>query len=99
MKNQVIQFFNLSIDDLNMMIVDAVKSVIQKPIEEKPISNTEELEFENDLLSSKDVMVILKISSTTLWRFNKNDTLRPKSKIGRKVYYSKSEVYNLINNI
>ncbi|MFL0114064.1 helix-turn-helix transcriptional regulator [Tenacibaculum maritimum] len=97
-QKQFIQCFQLSVDDLKAIIEDAVKSVTP-PIKS---NNSNYVLLDNDsdddLLSPKEVSAKLKISITTLWRYNRDGILKYKNKIGRKVYYSKKEVYNFIND-
>ena len=97
-QQQFVQCFQLSIDDLKVIIKDAVKSVILPPPNNSKLtlaaSNSNP---EDELLTTKEVGKILKVSSTTLWRYNKNGILKIKNKIGRKVFYSKRDVFNLIN--
>ena len=96
-EQQFVQCFQLSMNDLKEMIKEAVKSVIPK----EPINNTGLVNssLEDELLSPKEVEKILRISSTTLWRLNKSGVLKLKSRVGRKTFYSKSDVYSFINNV
>ncbi len=100
MKNQVVQFLQVSTDDLKEIVKEAVKSVIPPPPtnDSNSVLDGSNLDPKDDLLTAKEVRHILKISATTLWRFNKSGTLKIKKKIGRKIYYSKRDVNNLIND-
>ena len=96
---QFVQCFQLTIDDLKAMIKDAVKSVIPPPTNGTNITlGVSASNPEDDLITPKEVCKIIKISSTTLWRFNREEILKQKVKIGRKVYYSKKDVYDFLNN-
>lgn len=100
-QQQFVQCFQLSIDDLKGMIKEAVKSVIpQLPkINNNIVNNEDDSETENDLITPKEVCKIIKVSHSTLWRYNTiTGILKPKIKIGSKVYYSKKEVSNFLNN-
>jgi len=88
-------------DDLKEMLKEAVKSVIPPlpKINKSTVSSEDGSEPENDLISPKEVCKIIKVSHSTLWRYNTvTGILKPKIKIGRKVYYSKIEVYNFLKN-
>ena len=98
---QLIQCFQLSMDDLKEMIADAVKSVIpqQQKNNTKIISLNSVSNPEDDLLTREEVKNILKVSYVSLCKYNKDGTLKVKSKIGRRVYYSRKDLNNLINNV
>ena len=58
---------------------------------------TSEIKKENDaLLTKKEVMNLLDVSSTTLWSWRRKNYLVP-IKIGRKVFYQKADVENLLS--
>lgn len=100
-EHQFVQCFHLTMDDLKGMIKEAVKSVIPPlpKINNNIVSGKDDSELENDLISPKEVCKIIKVSSSTLWRYNTvTGILKPKIKIGRKVYYSKKEVSNFLSN-
>ena len=100
-QQQFVQCFQLSMDDLKEMITEAVKSVIPPlpPINNNTVSRENDSKPENDLITPKEVCKIIKVSSSTLWRYNTiTGILKPKVKIGRKVYYSKKEVFDFLNN-
>ena len=98
-QQQFVQCFQLSMDDLKAIIKEAVISVIPPP-KNNPNAGLDKsiLDPKDYLLTAKEVREILKISSTTLWRFNKNGTLKIQKKIGRKIYYSVRDVNNLVND-
>ncbi len=50
---------------------------------------------EEELMTRQQVMEYLKIKPTTLFNWNKKGILVPSSKIGRKVYYKKSDILAL----
>lgn len=48
-------------------------------------------EDDNSLITKKDVMIGFKISHTTLWKWEKTGYLVP-VKIGKRIYYRKSDI-------
>lgn len=85
----------LSVGDLQQLISDVVKNELQK-ITDAIKLNPKESEKENDFLTREETANLLKVSTTTLFLWNRDSILKAK-KIGRRVYYSKSEVYNKLN--
>lgn len=85
----------LSVGDLQQLISDVVKNELQK-ITDAIKLNPKESENENDFLTREETGKLLKVSTTTLFLWNRDSILKAK-KIGRRVYYSKSEVYNKLN--
>lgn len=101
-EQQFVQCFQISMEDLQTMIKEAVKSVIPKLEFDQKNScqpKTIGLDSNNDFLSRKEVTEILKVSYVTLWKYNKEGTLKVKNKIGRRVYYSRKDLNNLLNNV
>jgi predicted DNA-binding transcriptional regulator AlpA len=88
-------------EDFKEMITNAVKSVIpqQQKNSAKIISLNNVSNSEDDILTREEVKNILKVSYPTLWKYNNDGTLKVKSKIGRRVYYSKKDLNNLLNNV
>jgi predicted DNA-binding transcriptional regulator AlpA len=100
MNEQYIQMINLSKDDLSNLITNCVSEQFKKLQNSKSIITEKGNSFkENDLLTRKEVSEILKVSFVTLWKFNNDGTLKVKSKIGRRVYYSKKDLTNLLNDV
>ncbi|WP_329807185.1 helix-turn-helix domain-containing protein [Flavobacterium facile] len=87
----------LSVGDLQQLISDVVKNELQK-ITDAIKLNPKESDKENDFLTREETANLLKVSTTTLFLWNRDSILKAK-KIGRRVYYSKSEVYNKLNLI
>ncbi|RTY89635.1 helix-turn-helix domain-containing protein [Flavobacterium sp. GT3R68] len=93
MELKQIQVFQLSIEDLSLIIRDAVANELKK------ISNIfKQPSQENELLSREETSKLLKVSYTTLFNWNREKILEAK-KIGRKVFYLKSEVFNKLNDV
>ena len=95
-----VQFFQMSMEDLSTIIKKAVTSAIQNP---KIINMNNSLDKSNtnpedDVLTREEVKNILKVSYPTLWKYNNDGTLKVKSKIGRRVYYSRKDLNNLLND-
>lgn len=91
----------MSMEDLSTIIKKAVTSAIQNP---KIINMNNSLDKSNtnpedDVLTREEVKNILKVSYPTLWKYNNDGTLKVKSKIGRRVYYSKKDLTNLLNDV
>jgi len=91
---RVVQFYEMSLDDLKEIIKEAVESVTPslKKTDETLTTNSE-----SEWLTREEVKNLLKVSYTTLWKYNRVGVLKAK-KIGSRVYYSKTELYNLLNN-
>lgn len=70
-------------------IVNKVLSSLPQPLL-PPASEAE------PFLSSNEVLRLLKIGRTTLWRWNKEGLINP-FKVGKKLMYRKSELDNLLN--
>lgn len=90
-----IQVFQLTIEDLSLIISEAVANELQKVstlITPKPTQK------ENELLSREETSKLLKVSFTTLFNWNREKVLEAK-KLGKKVYYLKSDVLNKLNNV
>jgi len=101
-KNQnLIQFFQITVDDLKEMIEESVKSVIPSNLltkdSNKPFDLVESYS-KNDLLTRSQVMKILDVSPPTLWRYNKFGTLTWKYKTPKRIYYDKNDVYDYLKN-
>lgn len=90
---QSLQMINLSIDDLSNLITNCISKQL-KTIKEYQKSETSN--SENEILTREEVKDLLKISYTTLWKYNKNGTLKAK-KLGRKVYYLREDLSNFLN--
>jgi hypothetical protein len=84
---------DLSVNDLQELIREAVASELQKAVELFKAPAQEE----KDLLTRKEAAGFLQISLVTLWKHTKEKLIAPKY-LGSRVYYSKSELLNLLNN-
>lgn len=86
---------NLSVEDLSQLISNCISEQLKQSKEPKL---HEVNKSESDFLTREEVKDILKVSYPTLWKYNKDGTLKIKLKLGRRVYYSREELFNLINN-
>ena len=98
---QFVQCFQLSINDLKKIIGEAVEAAIPTNLEDKSnlTKSSNDLEIKTDFLTREQVKNILNVSYPTLWKYNNEGTLKVKRKIGRRVYYSKKDLNNLINDV
>ncbi len=92
MEAKTIQMVGFSVNDLKELITDCVKSEIEKVVN---LTNQNKQE-EKEILTRTEVCNLLKISFTTLWKYNNSKTLIAKKVRGR-VFYLKSDVMNLLN--
>ncbi len=82
--------FQLSMEDLSLLIRDAVKTELKKINEVIQLSPQKET---SELLTREEVAKILKVSYTTLFHWNKSGELSAQ-KIGNRVYYQRSTIMN-----
>lgn len=90
-----IQVFQLTIEDLSLIISEAVANELKK------VSNLiipKPTQKENELLSREETSNLLGVSYTTLFHWNNDGTL-PAQKIGNRVYYQKSKIMDRLNDI
>ncbi len=95
METQTFQMINLSVKDLTDLISNCVKAELQKVndvIQLHPKTDS------NELLTREEVAKMLKVSYTTLFLWNRDNKLEAK-KIGKRVFYLRSEVMNRLNSV
>ena len=85
--------FGLSVEDLQELIKEAVASEFSKVKELFAVPKTED----KDLLTREEAKDFLHISYTSLWSYGKKKLITPRN-LGGRVYYSKSELLNLLND-
>ncbi|EJW89635.1 hypothetical protein EVA_22235 [gut metagenome] len=61
------------------------------------LNNQKQQQPEDKLVPLEDVIKLLRVDKTTLWRWHKTGYL-VKSKVGRKVYYKMSDVEKLMED-
>ncbi|MDV3887635.1 DNA-binding protein [Elizabethkingia anophelis] len=89
MKNNIIQFSQITVEELGQFIEEKVSKAIEKlslkkKSEEKPVYTRDE------------TARLLDVSLTTLFHWNNQGILKAK-KIGKRVYYSKTDVQAHLN--
>ncbi|RTY86337.1 DNA-binding protein [Flavobacterium sp. RSP15] len=94
MSTQTFQMVNLSVSDLTELIKNAISTEIQKVVS----LATQPQKIETEILTREEVKDLLKISYTSLWKYNKQKTLIARKANG-KVFYMRSDVMNLLNNV
>lgn len=94
MKTQTFQMVDLSINDLTELIKNAISTEIQKVVNQ----TTQPQKNESEILTREEVKNLLKISYTSLWKYNKQKTLVARKANG-KVFYMREDVMNLLNNV
>jgi excisionase family DNA binding protein len=87
---------NVTLEVLTDTIRDIVASELQKVIVLSTSSNNNE-DIE-EILTREQVCTLLKVSNTTLFNWANNKILE-NHKIGRRVYYRKSEVLALLQKL
>jgi hypothetical protein len=93
MNTQTFQMINLSVNELTELIKNAISTEIRKVVN----LNTQPKKLEPEILTREEVKDLLKISFTSLWKYNKQKTLEAK-KINGKVFYLRQDVMNLLNS-
>lgn len=85
--------YQLSLEDLSTMIRQSVATELQKV--SNLISPTPK-DDSDKILTREEVCKLLKVSTTTLFNWN-NDKILENHKVGRRVYYKKSDVLAVLN--
>lgn len=93
MSNQILNFVNISLEDMTNIMREIVASELQKAKELiSPI-----LKDDSDkILTREEVCKLLKVSTTTLFNWH-NDKILENHKVGRRVYYMKADVMAKLN--
>lgn len=89
-----VNLLGLSIDDFQKIIKEAVASEMQRLEKDNLQSKKEDKEF----LTRKEAKAFLDVSATTLWSYGKKKLITPRN-LGGRVYYSKNELLNLLNDV
>src|SRR5690606_38749920 len=95
MSGQTLQMINLSIEDLLNLISNCVSDQFKHI---KELNHLKPSKTEKDILSVDEVTDLLGLSKTTLWKYRKDGTL-PAKKVGSRIYYSRVELSNFLNNV
>lgn len=93
MRTDSVKFVQVSTDELRDLVIDSVAYVMNKREQEKTESKeTEKTKY----LTRKEVSEMLDVSFSTLWRWERSQTLE-NYKVGGKVFYKEQDVEELIN--
>ena len=95
MNNQILNFVNISLEDMTCIMREIVASELQKA---KEIILPTPIEDSDKILTREEVCKLLKVSLTTLFNWNNDKTL-VNYKVGRRVFYMKTDVLALLNPI
>jgi len=95
MSNQILNFVNISLDDMTYIMREIVASELQKA---KEFISPTPIDDSDKILTREEVCKLLKVSLTTLFNWNNDKTL-VNYKVGRRVYYMKTDVLALLNPI
>jgi excisionase family DNA binding protein len=93
MSNQILNFVNISLDDMTYIMREIVASELQKA---KEFISPTPIDDSDKILTREEVCKLLKVSLTTLFNWNNDKTL-VNYKVGRRVYYMKTDVLALLN--
>lgn len=88
---QSVQLIGIDLEQLKSIIKGAVTKTLH---EHKDLFNGSKKEYQDEYLSRKEAAEFLKISETTLWSLDKDQTL-PATRLNGKVLYLKSDLLNL----
>lgn len=86
--NQVV---SLNLNDLEFLIEKVVRRTIH------PVREFSETTRDNEVLTTKEVLSLLKISTYTLYALRESGRLRP-IRIGSKMLYRRSDVMAIMDN-
>ena len=86
---------HVSIEDMTSIMREVVASELQKA---KEIISPTPIDDSDKILTREEVCKLLKVSLTTLFNWN-NDKILVNYKVGRRVYYMKTDVLALLNPI
>lgn len=92
---QNINLIQVSLDDMSSIIRDILAEELKKFGEYLKPQTTDNEELKQHL-TREEVCKMLDVSTTTLFLWNKSKIL-VNYKLGRRVYYKKSEVFNFHN--
>lgn len=94
MSNQILNLVHVSIEDMTSIMREVVATELQKVKE--LISLTPKEDDSDKILTREEVCKFLKVSTTTLFNWN-NHKILENHKVGRRVYYKKSDVLAVLN--
>lgn len=91
---QQIQLFQVTPNELAILISESVKTQIQELIN---ATNKEQPKDENDLLSRKETAEFFKVSLVSIHAWMKDGIIKP-YKVGNRTYFKKSELINVVES-
>lgn len=91
MQNNPILFTQITLEDLGKFIEEKVRKAVEK------IALTTTSKDEKTFYTREEVSKLLDVSFTTLFHWNNKSILKAR-KIGKRVYYSKNDVLDLLNS-
>jgi hypothetical protein len=94
MTEKSVQLIQMNISELTEIIT----SCLAKQLEKIGNLNTQPKKTESEILSREQTKNLLGISYVTLWKHSRNGILTAK-KIGSKVFYMRSDIDNLLNQV
>jgi hypothetical protein len=94
MEAKIIQIQELSVNELSSII----KSSVREEISSLHTNPTREVEGQEELLTRKQVLEFLKISSVTLWKWQKSGKIITHGVSSRR-YYKRSEIMNCLTKL
>ena len=74
-----------------------LREIVDELINKEREQSRQDAKDKTEMLSIDEVATLLHVDKSTLWRWDKCNYLT-KHHRGRKVFYKKQDVYNLINN-
>lgn len=93
MSNQILNFVNISLEDMTIIMREIVASELQKA---KEFTSPTPKDDSDKILTREEVCKLLKVSNTTLFHWH-NGKVLVNHKIGRRVYYKKSDVLAILS--
>ncbi|WP_051224523.1 helix-turn-helix domain-containing protein [Flavobacterium tegetincola] len=96
-ENKASMLVTLDVADLQNLIKDAIRNELEN-LKNLIQINPKDSENESNLLTREETAKLLKVSFTSLFHWANKNILKPK-KLGRRVYYLKSEVYDKLNAV
>jgi excisionase family DNA binding protein len=93
MLTQNINIVNVSLEDMANTLREIVASELQKV---KSLLTETPKDDSDKIMTRAEVCKLLKVSNTTLFNWN-NDKILVNYKVGRRVYYKKSDVMAILN--
>ena len=89
--------FQMTVRDFKEVIKEVILSIVppNDKSKDQKIANGED--GNNEYLTREEAKNLLKVSYTTLWKYDKEGVL-PAYKLGSRVYYLKSDIYKIIRS-